>query len=106
MHTCSAKSIWLEVSPTKLISQSTEFWLHGDHSAVIHPQGCVYLSVSDSPSWWVCVYVQEANEVSHDETDIDMLTRAKKSCEKYLISTLRQLLCMWVCECAGVYVID
>lgn len=46
-----------------------------------------------------CVYVQEGNEVSHDETDIDMLTRAKKSCEKYLISTLRQLLCVCVCRC-------
>lgn len=29
------------------------------------------------------------DEVSHDEDDIDMLSSAKKSCEKYLISTQR-----------------
>lgn len=32
------------------------------------------------------MYIKVRDEARHDETDIDMLTRAKESCEKYLIS--------------------
>ena len=85
-HRCSAKSNWLEVSP-KLISQSTELpFQRMPPSCQSHIRLCVFVGEWQSIVMSVWVYIKVRDEARHDETDIDMLTRAKESCEKYLIS--------------------
>ena len=79
---------------TKLISQSTEPCemsplplLRKSPSCQSPIRQCVFVGEWQSIVMSVCVCVCERDEARHDETDIDMLTRAKESCEKYLIST-------------------
>lgn len=88
---------------TKLISQSTEPLppMEATKLSVTHEGVCICarVTVHRDECVWMCV--KQRDEARHDEIDIDMLTRAKESCEKYLISTMRPLLnlCVFVCVC-------
>lgn len=83
-HMLSQRKLTGSFSKLSSFNRALSFYLHGSHQAVSHPLECVYLCAGDSPSWClcVCVCIKERAEVKHDETDIDMLTSAKQSCEK------------------------
>lgn len=95
MHVCTCTSAQWKISDwkfnqTKLISHNNGFLLPWESTGChFHPRVCAFECEWQSiMSLWepMC---KRKDEVSHDETDIDMLSRAKKSCERYLISTQR-----------------